>query len=463
MRVPHSPHNLRKVMPVASVKPSSDNEDFPIESGSDTNKSNNTLQKINKNQHNNNLTSSKSPTSRPPRPTYTSKCKDGKYTVGVEPFTVEKRKEGEKFFDKYCIDMSNLPDNLKEGSTNMNDSSVKELFKTDQSTKMIAESMSNNGVFHRGRERTRVSAVQRLVERKLAQKEKEKLRQRENDEKMRCTSVRNDLSSTYRRSASTNGYINTGASRNRSRDRSWTRDDPRFLCSPDLSCYNSNLQDVYNESSNNAAKTCRTDKENQYLANLLLRTSRSCDRLIGDSNELTKTFITISAGKPTRIREQSPSKRDKIVGQRWRGQSIDRTSTGSSISNSSSSDDEISSPPIKVAKSIIPNFVTKSESASKRDIVLEKTAPLKSTGLLREFSFIKENSPPTVGKEFKFRKTSFTTEKTLEVNTGSKARRLSIDINLLSKSISNSPDPKFSFNHKRCNNSPTSDLPSTPT
>merc|ERR1711981_472339 len=90
------------------------------------------------------LCSSKSPTSRPPRPTYTSKCKDGKYTVGVEPSTLEKHRE---FFEKNDMDISNASENFKEGSTNTNNSSDKETFKLDKNTNNIAESMSNNGGF----------------------------------------------------------------------------------------------------------------------------------------------------------------------------------------------------------------------------------------------------------------------------------------------------------------------------
>ena len=462
MRVPHSPHNLRRVMPVSSVKSPSDDEDSSSEYSSDTNETKHILKRTNKDLHTNILNSSKSPASRPPRPTYTSKRKDGKYTVGVE--AMDKTTNGEKYQETYSFDVTNLPNNIKDGSTLMSDCYIKDHLEKDHDTNMIAESMSNNGVFHRSRDRTRVSAVQRLVERKLAQKEKEKLRQREHDEKMRCSSARSDLLSSYRRSASTNGYINTDVARNRSRDRSSTRADSQGLCSQDITSLSSNLQHTQ-DGRHNENKKCRTNKENQYFANLLQRTTRSCDRISGrngDVNDATKTFITISAGKPSRIREQSPAKRDKIIGQNWKGRNIHRnSSTNPSISNSSS-DDEISSPPIKVPKSQIPNFAPKSEQSNKRDIVLENTEPLKSTGLLlREFSFIKEN-PSNIRNEFKARKTSFTTEKTIEVNNESKNRRLSIDISILSKSNSSSPEPKFSFNHKRCNNSPTSDLPSTP-
>ena len=105
-----------------------------------------------------------------------------------------------EFFEKNIMDTSNAMDSPKEGSINIKDAlSDKEAFKSEENTNKLAESIINTGIFNRGRERTRVSAVQRLVERKLAQKEKEKLRQREQDEKMRCTSVRNDLSSVHRK------------------------------------------------------------------------------------------------------------------------------------------------------------------------------------------------------------------------------------------------------------------------
>merc|ERR1712141_979415 len=98
-------------------------------------------------------------------------------------FTMEKNRE---FFEKNSMmDVSEMHEPLTEGSTNVNNMSDKdESFKADPNK--VAESISNKNIsFHRGRERTRVSAVQRLVERKLAQKEKEKIRQREQDEKMR--------------------------------------------------------------------------------------------------------------------------------------------------------------------------------------------------------------------------------------------------------------------------------------
>merc|ERR1712141_484821 len=75
------------------------------------------------------LCSSKSPTSRPPRPTYTSKGKDGKYMVGVDPNILEKQKE---LLEKNNnMDISNSLDNLKEGSTNTNTCLDKETFKLD--------------------------------------------------------------------------------------------------------------------------------------------------------------------------------------------------------------------------------------------------------------------------------------------------------------------------------------------
>jgi len=255
MRVPHSPHNLRRVMPVSSVKSSMDDGDTSSECSSDANETKHILNGTIQDLHNNRLNSSTSPTSRPPRPTYTSKCKGGKYTVGVEAGKTEKTTEEEKYQDMQSSDVSNLPNNLKDGSTTMSDCYTKEHLGKDYDANMIAETMSNNGVFHRSRDRTRVSAVQRLVERKLAQKEKEKLRQRAHDEKTRCRSAGNDLLSSYRRSASTNGYISTGVARHRSRDRSSTRADSHVLCAHDISNLSPNLQHTQNERHNEDKKT----------------------------------------------------------------------------------------------------------------------------------------------------------------------------------------------------------------
>ena len=332
MRVPHSPHNLRRVVKASK---SSDEEESGSESPSKS--------KILK-------------SSRPPRPaTYTSKGKDGKYTVGLA--------------EKNNNSMQQVQNEAKGGSTEQKTSAAAE--------SPIAAAAATSG-FHRSRERTRVSAVQRLVERKLAQKEKEKLKQREKDDKNRV------LTSTTKRSASTHGCCEENGKFVRSR---------------------------------------RTDQENEYLASLLLRTSRSCERPVAE--DAAKTYITITAGKPARIREHSPSKKAS------RRNSVGSSSGNSSNSGYSSSEDEA---PSKTAK-------------------LKDNPPLKSTGLFREFTFINEN----LERPDKQRKTSFTTERTFVVNpppTTTETRRISVDVSYSSKtptSDSSTPTPNP---QKRCNNSP---------
>ena len=255
--------------------------------------------------------------SRPPRPEmYTSKCKDGKYTVGLD---VTKREEIQK---SIILSQKNSDDkaNCEEGG------------------------------FHRSRERTRISAVQRLVERKLAQKEKEKIRQREREDKHRRD--------PWGRSASSHESKTFGSAR-------------------------------------------RTDEENEYLASLLSRTSRSCERscdLSGDS----KTYITISAGKPARIREASPSKKAKDE---------KRTPESSSSGNGSNS-----------------------EFSSEEDVNAAKA------GKKPEFTFLTENrSKAKIGQvKCPQRKTSYTTERTFQVNQA--PRKISLDISVVVNNVSSSAD-----------------------
>ena len=95
---------------------------------------------------------------------------------------------------------------------------------------------------HRSRERTRISAVQRLVERKMAQKEKD--REKERDQMIRRSS-----------SVGSNGL--------------------------------------------------RAAQPENHLSRSLSR-----DRI---SQDPSKTYITISSGKPTKIRESSPTKKSRYV------------------------------------------------------------------------------------------------------------------------------------------------------
>ena len=123
---------------------------------------------------------------------------------------------------------------------NKNGSNKKELRHEKPATNNKLTSFSS----HRSRERTRISAVQRLVERKMAQKEKD--REKERDQLMRRSS-----------SVGSNG-----------------------------------------------ARAAAAQAENH------LSRSLSRDRINQDPS---KTYITISSGKTTQIRESSPTKKLRYV------------------------------------------------------------------------------------------------------------------------------------------------------
>jgi hypothetical protein len=220
--------------------------------------------------------------SRPPRPTYTARIKDGKF--GEATLSMEVDGPVAKTDDS---------DNNNNGGGDV---------KKDEDARKVMDGVTVNAVppsYHRSRERTRISAVQRLVERKLAQKERERLREREQE--------RDRLSHGKARSSSSSCH---GVSGSYVRERSW----------------DATYQSSFGGRSFSASGHCkdegqlqsgrpRTEKENEYLASLLWRTSRSCSgtRRRGQQSdgeeEVAKTIITIGPGKPTRIREHSPSKR----------------------------------------------------------------------------------------------------------------------------------------------------------
>ena len=106
MPVPNSPHSYQRVIPV-ELAPDKDDE-FDINAN------------------------------KPPRPVYTTKFEQGRYTVGVETFLNQ-----------------------------------------DLGPRRKTSCPGLSGGVHRSRDRTRQSAVQRLVERKLAQKEKEREKERD--------------------------------------------------------------------------------------------------------------------------------------------------------------------------------------------------------------------------------------------------------------------------------------------
>ena len=380
-------------MTVSSVR---SEEDDGAGSSSDDGNNNNSSS----NNNNNNNASSKNTfkksrpsningdSTRPPRPTYTARFKDGKYTVGVE--TV-------------------LFGGIEESSTvnsvnnNNNDNSVKNA--NDADAKKLLDGAANPlPSFHRSRDRTRISAVQRLVERKLAQKERERLKERE----VERDRLSHHLSGKVRSSSSNSCYV---------RERSWDATYSSSLGGHSFSA-SGNAKDSAEKDRGREHSKTRTEKENEYLASLLWRTSRSCSgtRRRGPQSdgeeEVAKTIITIGPGKPTRIREHSPSKRSPTS-------ELPPSNFGQFVEEN---DDKPT--PLKSEQ--------RDQSPSKRSEPLFKnSSPLKSTGLFREFA-AKTTTTTTTTKNGEKRKTSFTTEKTFQVNVDSeseKARRLSIDCN----------------------------------
>ena len=335
-------------------------------------------------------TSTTNETSRPPRPTYTARFKDGKYTVGVEASLFPGKED-------------NLVNN------NNNDESIKNANGScDAKQQQQQQQLDGKNVpsFHRSRDRTRISAVQRLVERKLAQKERERLRERE----LERDRLAHHLSGKARSSSSNSCYV---------RERSW---DATYHSSCGFRSFSAS-GNVKEESSSELPKT-RTEKENEYLASLLWRTSRSCSgtrrRAGDDEEEVAKTIITIGPGKPTRIREHSPSKKSPTS-------EFPPSSFGSSVTNNhEDSETEDDKPtPLK------PVSQRDSSPSKKSESLYKNSSPLKSTGLFREFAkTTTTTTTKTEGREK--RKTSFTTERTFQVNAdqeAEKARRLSFDCN----------------------------------
>ena len=200
-------------------------------------------------------------------------------------------------------------------------------FSTSESSPQPPPSLS------RGRDRTRRSAVLRLLERKQAEKEKEKER---------------DLKRSLRRS------------RARSEEAAYAA--AAFTTA-------SSSSPLFTDSSSSRARSRSTSEEN--FANS------------------AKTYISIGPGKPTRIREHSPVKREFTF------------STSSSTSSSSS-----------LAGSSTSSATSSSGLKSNRLRDSPSPSTLRSAELLRDIPIKKSPSTPA----FDGRKRSFTTEKTLIIN-----------------------------------------------
>jgi len=306
------------------------------------------------------------PMTKPPKPIYTSKYDHGKYTSGVEAF--------------------------------LND---------DGSSRARKTSLTSAGGYHRSRERTRQSAVQRLVERKLAQKEKEREKERDRS----WGSIASNNASNRNGGFSVKSFPSRSPSRSDiyQRDRSGTRSENGFMLG--------------------AGRSSSPSKENiepDYFEQRVRRTARSCSGTrYRDGNvteePVTKTYITIGPGKPTRIREHSPSKSAKL--------STDETVTSArerSAQSRNSSPLKVfdlnrsisPSPQRKTREYPAPKVETRNSSPEKKKEFLRNTSPLKSTNILKTF---RASKGETIFDELhsdsnKRNSRPYTTEKTFLVN-----------------------------------------------
>lgn len=292
------------------------------------------------------------PLKRPPRPTYTTRYKDGKYTVGVEAFL--------------------LTEETKPGGR-----------KT---------SLTGSGAgCHRSRERFRHSAVQRRVERKLAEKEKD--REKERDRSRGTTTGRADSCGSkasrigqqdnppqfdipcQSRNSSPGGFRKQ-RDRSGARDRSGTRSENGFILGAGRSAspYKENIEPGFFEGIN-FRRSARSCSGTRY---------RSCD---GAEESGVKTYITIEPGKPTRIREHSPAKSAKLSSEETVTSARERSAQSRPSSPLKSFDCNRTSPsPQRKTRDFSPlkNFQRDTSPDKKKDL-LRNASPLKSTDLFKTF------------------------------------------------------------------------------
>ena len=395
----------------------------------------------------------------PARPHYTSRYKDGKQFVGVEASlgTSEANKNN----------ANNAPNLTIDGVSLQNSSEVK-----------------NNllGGYHRSRERTRRSAVLKLLERKQKAQEKEKEKEQLRERNNRARSF-----DSLRAKQQQFDFI---------RDRSWARVDSSKKKSAAFKSF-TDVEENGEEDKEEAAETesdelILQDKLNQFRFSRSVsgqyRSSRSCER----ADVTTKTYISIGPGKPTRIREHSPVKSTppSPPQPQRNSEEVKRPPTSATSAPSENKDDCPPIPPERRRRSESPlkNFNNRNynnnnknnlNNAPHRDTspsksserLQQESAPLKSTGLLRDIpinisntNYFKESgdngnsssgssnnnnasgqrsrkfstvTPPsstqhfttrtttTTNTTFKFpgfapnqRKRSFTTQKTIHINNG---------------------------------------------
>jgi len=288
--------------------------------------------------------------SRPPKPIYTTKFENGKNFSGVEAF---------------------LGDSLSYTDRQVRKTSV------------TSSSSHAGGGYHRSRERTRQSAVQRLVERKLAQKEKE----REKERDWSWVSSKASISSNCTQNAGSglSSFLRTSCSRERvvERDRSGTRSENGFSLGV-----------------GRCSSPSKDDLDSELYFTKPRRTARSCSgtRLKdfdGFDEPTTKTYITIGPGKPTRIREQSPSKSAKLSPEETVTSARERSAQSRNTSPYKiySGQRSVSPSPQRKSREIFISKIQPSKGISdNKNAFMRNASPLKSTNILKTFK-INGDSP----------------------------------------------------------------------
>jgi len=286
-------------------------------------------------------------------------------------------------------------------------------------TRKQSQSVTGSGVggWHRSRERTRQSAVQRLVQRKLAQKEKEKEKERDRSwaGSRNVNSSQNGVPSFPGRSLSREG------GGREPRDVSGTRSENGFMLGSGRA---SSPPSKENIKPGTTSSSCR-----------FYRTSRSCSGtrykdVDGAEESTTKTYITIGPGKPTRIREHSPSKSAKLTSDETVTSARERSAQSTHSSPLKVFDLNRSTSPSPQRKQSASKAEVRNTSSEKNKEFLRTTSPLKSTNILKSFQSTDSDDSLKRGG----RKISFVSEKTIHVNqvnnktSNKRERRLSIEI-----------------------------------
>ena len=266
---------------------------------------------------------------------------------------------------------------------------------------------SGAGGWHRSRERTRQSAVQRLVERKLAQREKEREKERDRSWVAGATSQHGSSGRSFSRE------------RDKGRDRSGTRSENGFMLGHPKSLAKENIGSDSSVGGRRSARTSRSCSGSRY---------RDFD---GTEEATAKTYITIGPGKPTRIREHSPSKSAKLSCEETVTTARERSAQSRNSSPLKARDQNRGASPSPQRKLSAAKADAIKICDEKNKEFLRTASPLKSTNIFKSFQTTETQST---------RKLSFVTEKSIVVNQcipqsnkkanqkEKKERRLSIEI-----------------------------------